>query len=550
MEGAATTRASAAAWVAAAAGVGSLLAVLATAGGVAMVGDSTLYVPAARELAAGHGYAVTRIVAGEPTWHFCYWHPPGYPLVLAAFHRLGLDAFDAARVVGVVSLAASTLLIGAIVFRDARRVAPAALAAAAFALHPQVQQWHAHAMAEGLFILATLAALGTLAAAIERGRLGLFVAAGLLTGAAYLVKYAGLWWVGVGVGSILALGDRPGGRVVRTAAGRLVAFAASAAVAPLAWNLRNRLIDRPSLGREVGGLRDGYFSAELPAWLEILREAAWGYAWPLPSRATVSAGLLLALAAVGPAAWLLWTIGRSLAGPARPAGGRAAGVFAVAALVYVPLLVVANAIFDPEVLGNRRQLVMAYPLVLVAVATSAARLCGALAAVRATDWPGRLLAAAGATAAIWVVAAALVADVDLVPRLGRGEIRSRNPGEWRGSLGHRFAATLRPGAWVLTNGYRPAQVLRTHFDLFTGDLAAPGNAALDAAAVGRLRDRIARDGGGIVLLDVPGVGGVEIPPEEVAALAGRLGLRRVPPERGDAGAVWNATGERPVPAGE
>ena len=509
-----------------------------------MIGDSTLYVPAARELAAGNGYAVTRVVGGEATWHFCYWHPPGYPLVLAALHRLGVDAFDAARIVGVVTLGASTLLVGGIVGRATGRVAPAALAAALFALHPQVHEWHAHAMAEGLFIVATLAALGTLAVALERGergergRTGLFVAAGLLTGAAYLVKYAGLWWAGVGVASIVALGGVPW----RATLARAVAFAASAAVAPVLWNVRNALIDRPSLGREVGGLRDGYFAEELPAWLEILRDSLWGYAWPLPSRAPVSAGLLLALAAVGPLAWLAWLAwsGRRPAGGGR---GRVAAVFGIAALVYVPLLLVANALFDPEVMGNRRQLVMAYPLAVVAVAAGASRACEALPA-----WPGRLLGAAATTGAAWLVAASLAADVDLVPRLGRVEVQSRNPGRWQATLGHRWAESLPPGAWVLTNGYRPGQVLRTHFDLFVGDLNAPGHAALDDAAANRLRDRMARDGGGIVLLDVPGMGGEEVDAEEVAAMAERLGLRRVPAKRGDGGAVWSVAGERPAPA--
>ena len=137
-------------------------------------------------------------------------------------------------------------------------------------------------------------------------------------------------------------------------------------------------------------------------------------------------------------------------------------------------------------MGNRRQLVMWYPLVVIAVAVHVPRACHDLAARRATAWFGRSLAALAATAGVWFLAASLLSDLELAPLLGRG-----------------------------------------------------------GATVDRLRERIARDGGGIAWVDQLGTAVDERPAEEVEALVRRLGLRRVPGRRGDAGAVWSVNGLRP-----
>ncbi|HSO96492.1 MAG TPA: hypothetical protein VLV81_10670 [Acidimicrobiia bacterium] len=203
---------------------------IATRHGPGMSPDSVTYLSAARNLAAGHGYAD---FTGQALTTF----PPGYPALVAVLHVLGLSIATGARLVNAVSFGAVVLLAGVLIRRHTSSRAVTLGATALVAVSPALINIASTAWSETLFSALVLAFLLALEDGIAPGTparaLG---AAGVLAGLAFLVRYAGLSLLAVGALTIAAGAYRHG---LRTVARRLGVFLGAGSVLPGLWILRN-----------------------------------------------------------------------------------------------------------------------------------------------------------------------------------------------------------------------------------------------------------------------------------------------------------------------
>jgi hypothetical protein len=182
--------------------------------------DSVVYVQASHSLSS-IPLPQPRDSGGEAL----YWWAPAYPLVLRVFG----SSYGGARFLSCLLLIAGTLLVAAVVWRSAGRTA-AVIAVMLFAFSPSVFDAHLNLLAEPLFLVLAVAALGLVA----EGRATL---AGLVSGAAVLTRYAGLPLILVGA---LFLRGRQ----------RLVFLAISIAIYA-AWLIRNHFAAGQTTGREL-----------------------------------------------------------------------------------------------------------------------------------------------------------------------------------------------------------------------------------------------------------------------------------------------------------
>jgi hypothetical protein len=91
------------------AAMGAICVFYATAWGVGVSPDSTLYLEAARNLLRGHGLTITTLDnLTRPLTHY----PPLYPYLLYAGGRLGIDPMDGARWLSALLFGANIFLVG------------------------------------------------------------------------------------------------------------------------------------------------------------------------------------------------------------------------------------------------------------------------------------------------------------------------------------------------------------------------------------------------------------------------------------------------------
>jgi len=220
------------------------LTLVATRAGPTITPDSTSYLSAAQNLAAGRYSDFT----GQALTQF----PPALPALLVVGHWLGISGENAARYVNAGSFVGIVLLTWLLARRHARST-PLALAATGFvAFSSRLLQVANKALSETLFILVVLGFLVILEnvpSSSRRRGLMLCGAAGALSGAAFLVRYAGITLV---VSRIATLAiwwwreRRPG------YSRRLAIFAGTATVLPLLWTARNAASGADDLfGRRV-----------------------------------------------------------------------------------------------------------------------------------------------------------------------------------------------------------------------------------------------------------------------------------------------------------
>jgi hypothetical protein len=212
--------------------------------------DEREYLSLAGSVAAGRGFVYDEsfeVGTGQQ-----FGRAPGYPLFLAAIGA-GSPAQNGTplrvKVAQSVIGAAGVLVIG-LIARRAGGSASAAVAAWIAALYPPLVALPSYVLSETLYSLVALTAVLVLQAAVTdepgNGRSLLkAVAAGVLTGAAALIRPAMLFFVPL---AILWL-------ALRRQSASLLLFAAAAALVILPWTLRNvRVYGRPVLIASEGGV--------------------------------------------------------------------------------------------------------------------------------------------------------------------------------------------------------------------------------------------------------------------------------------------------------
>ena len=258
--------------------------------------DSAAYVSVARQLLAGHGFA---LFDGAPLVEF----PPLYPLVLAAVAGLaGLDPLEIARF-------GNALLAGVLAalcawwgmrMAEGKRLLPA-LTALAVPLsipifHTSIMVW-----SEPLFSVLVLGALFALERVVSGGGVRSWGALTALSAAACLTRYAGVGLVAAALPVLLVGGSGSARRRLL----RGVGYAALALLPLGLWCLRNHALTGTIFGRRA------------PSSVTLEENAGRAIhtvlAWALPERVIGREPLLAAFAVVvlalvvlsGPRLWRL-----------------------------------------------------------------------------------------------------------------------------------------------------------------------------------------------------------------------------------------------------
>jgi hypothetical protein len=171
------------------AALGVFLILKATPEGLGLSDDSIGYIAGARSILAGHGYREAYLASNGPVTHF----PPGFSSLLAFIGLFGLDPLRGARFLNAILFGLNTGLLGILGWRMTKSLPAGLILAALFVSNSQLLQVHAVAMSEPLFIFLSLLAFWMFDLYFERDHHWLWlVLTAILTGAAYLTRYAGL----------------------------------------------------------------------------------------------------------------------------------------------------------------------------------------------------------------------------------------------------------------------------------------------------------------------------------------------------------------------
>ncbi|HEY3672826.1 MAG TPA: hypothetical protein VGN51_17945 [Acidimicrobiia bacterium] len=217
------------------AAVAVVLVVVASAHGIGLTPDSGEYLFGAKHLAATGEY---RALSGD--WQSTF--PVGFPALVAVVHLLGADVETAAVIVNALAIAALVLVTFAILWRYLRSTVVVFATLGVVTIAPPLIANGSTAWSEPLFIAVTMVFLLTLTSALAAPALRVqsLCVAGLVGGATVLVRYPGLSLLPAGVLAIVLVAWHR--RVpLGHAAARVGAFAATFAVIPASWMLRNVL---------------------------------------------------------------------------------------------------------------------------------------------------------------------------------------------------------------------------------------------------------------------------------------------------------------------
>jgi 4-amino-4-deoxy-L-arabinose transferase-like glycosyltransferase len=223
-------------------------------------GDASFYHELGNLLADGHGFVEPG--SGVPT----ALHPPLFPLLLAAASKLGVDSYQAQRVV-VCLVGAATVLAAGLVARRAAGDRAGLLAAALAAIAPVLISADGAVMSETL--LGLLVALATLAAyaLVERPSLPRAALLGALVGAAALTR-------GEAILLLVLLVLPVALRLPRARLATLATAAVACLVVLAPWTIRNlSTFDRPvPISTNEGNLIAGancpstYYGRDTGSW--------------------------------------------------------------------------------------------------------------------------------------------------------------------------------------------------------------------------------------------------------------------------------------------
>ena len=442
--------------------IGTVALLVVTRKGVYASPDSAFYVGTARNLLDGHGFSAPP--GSPPLSHF----PPLFPLLLAGIGWVtGLDPLDVAGIVNPVLLGVTAVMVAVVVHRRSGSAGLGVAASAAVVVAVDLLVYFASALTEPLFVVLVLGAMVSLAAAVDRGGRGWWVAAVAGTAGACLTRYVGVALVVAEVGVLLAVGG------VGRQAWRRAALVGGASVVPLVvWLAVAGRGNRPVVVH--------LFDAEY--WVSGARSLSrWVLppyvSWPVRGLATavVVAALLVVAATVG---------GRSRR-PPKPERPDVLGLLLPAfAVTYLAVLVVDRVLLDASGRLDLRFLAVLHVVAVVGLLPWLDRHLTGRARPAAAATGLVLLTLHGVQGASWVT------DGLTDTSVGR---RGLTAAVWDDSPVLAAVAALPPDVTVYSNAPeavflltgRAASPLPAHTD-YLSDRRRPEYAAERAALAGRL----------------------------------------------------------------
>jgi hypothetical protein len=325
--------------------VGTLLATARY--GVGLTPDSVVYVTGARSLAEGRGYTTGGLAITD--------FPPGYSATLSVAERIGIDAIDAARILGVIGFVA-TVLLGYVLLR--RHVGSRTVLVAATVLigcSAVLLDVYQKALSEQLFIPVLLAFALLIEMLARRPRSVVLLAeAVLLVWIAFYLRYIGVVFLAAGaIVTLTAEWRRSRGSAVLRAA----IFATLSLVAPVAWMKRNVDAGSDPFGHRV--------SASASIFTNVARIAKQVSTWLLTDAGPSALRLFVLLVGLAFVAVLLIRLRRD--GIDVPADWRSVLPLTILVVTYVVYLVISASFVAFGAISNTRFLVPVFvPSVVLA----------------------------------------------------------------------------------------------------------------------------------------------------------------------------------------
>lgn len=247
--------------------------------------DSSVYVDAARHLAAGEGFVAYGMHGElEPVTHW----PPLFSAVMALAILLGVPPFGAGSLVNALAHGGTSILLGMGVWTCGRKPWAGVLAAWLLACSPSLLNVSTQLLSEPLFVFISAGSVCCFAAWVRTRRWGWIAASALLCGLACLQRYAGYSLIAAGLVSTLVLLRDP----IRVRVRWAWVYGALSVVLPLLLAVRNVSVS----GR--AGTREFLF--EGPGALHVKSGAFSLSAWVVPqaSPAFVKAMIVLPVVAL------------------------------------------------------------------------------------------------------------------------------------------------------------------------------------------------------------------------------------------------------------
>jgi hypothetical protein len=225
--------------------VGGVALLVATRWGIGVSPDSILYISAARALLAGHGFSLQSPGGGyDPITHF----PPLYSGILAVIGLTGVEVGLAARIINVLVFAASIFLVGYLLNHwSDQRAKWIVLAGVVLLLASWVSlEIHLMAWSEPLFIFLGLLSLVVLGRDLDSPETRFLLVAAILTGLAFLTRYAGAALLATGMLGLFLFSPMP----ILKRFFRACWFGAVSLIPIGLWLLRNSLLNGSAAGRQ------------------------------------------------------------------------------------------------------------------------------------------------------------------------------------------------------------------------------------------------------------------------------------------------------------
>jgi 4-amino-4-deoxy-L-arabinose transferase-like glycosyltransferase len=211
--------------------------------GLSLSDDSIAYLAGAQSILSGQGYREAWLESNKPVTHF----PPGFPALLALLGLTGLEPLRAARLVNALAYGLNAALLGWLGWRMSRSYLAGLVLAALFVINAQLLWTHVPAMSEPLYLALSLLAIACFDLYFAYRQPGWLFLTGILTGWAWLVRYAGLALLATFLVAIVILDETWKKRI-----SGVLLLLAGALPWLLAWMIRNTLIGGSATNRGLG----------------------------------------------------------------------------------------------------------------------------------------------------------------------------------------------------------------------------------------------------------------------------------------------------------
>jgi len=208
--------------------LGFLMAAYATTIGPSIGSDGAAYVSVSRSLQAGRGPVV---VQASGDFAVAAHHPPLYAMALAATTATGAGEVDAARWLNALLFGIVIFICGTMVYSFSASGWLGVAAASLILVFPHLIAVSTGILSEPLLLVLGFGSVFLLARYLRDGGRKLLVLSAILASLAFLARYAGAAFIGVGVIALIVLSTQS----IRRRLSDLALFLAISLAVPVAW---------------------------------------------------------------------------------------------------------------------------------------------------------------------------------------------------------------------------------------------------------------------------------------------------------------------------